>query len=418
MFNTLFSQSAVIERHRTTPLAAERRRYLAHLEESGSCRKSLRRIANYLERLVSLLDLRDDDMVSVDQVTSAAHLWSRSEHRDPWRMPSSPRSISLFRNASLRWLRFVGRLIEPPGIPRHPHTAEVAAYAEWMRTEKGFSEDTIRSNCVDTDRFFDHLATKSISLASLTIADVDDAVAAKKAQKNYSRVTITGYAQRIRSFLRFAEERRLCAPGIAAAAKPPRTYRSEPIPRGIARPDVVRLLATTEGDRPTDKRNRAILMLFIAYGLRLAEVAALTLDDIDWENETLRVYRPKARRTQSYPLSSGVGQAILRYVLEARPSRPERNLFFTLIAPIRPLRRPGIASVVANGLHRIGIVDGHRGAHSLRHAAAQHLLDQGMSMKTIGDFLGHRQLASTSTYAKVDLHVLREVADFDLGGLS
>ena len=74
--------------------------------------------------------------------------------------------------------------------------------------------------------------------------------------------------------------------------------------------------------------------------------------------------------------------------------------------------------MVRDRLAGIGIVTGRRGAHALRHAAAQHLLDQGMSMKVIGDFLGHRDPSSTTIYAKVDLTALREVAALDLEGLA
>ena len=77
-----------------------------------------------------------------------------------------------------------------------------------------------------------------------------------------------------------------------------------------------------------------------------------------------------------------------------------------------------MGSIVRNRLRRIGIVSGRRGPHALRHATAQHLLDQGMSMKVIGDFLGHRDPSSTAVYAKVNLNALREVADFDLEGLA
>ena len=132
----------------------------------------------------------------------------------------------------------------------------------------------------------------------------------------------------------------------------------------------------------------------------------------------LRVRRPKPGRTHLYPLSRGVGQAILRYILEVRPPRPERTLFFTLAAPVRPLDRKTIGRMVTRRLDDIGIVAGRRGPHALRHAAAQHLLDQGMSMKVIGDFLGHRDPSSTAIYAKVDLNALREVANFDLEDLA
>ena len=77
-----------------------------------------------------------------------------------------------------------------------------------------------------------------------------------------------------------------------------------------------------------------------------------------------------------------------------------------------------IKSIVSVRLQRLGITDKRRGPHALRHAAAQHLLDQGLSMKALGDYLGHRSVAATSVYAKVNLEVLREVAEIDLEGLA
>ena len=94
---------------------------------------------------------------------------------------------------------------------------------------------------------------------------------------------------------------------MAAAIMPPRICPNETVPAGPSREDFLRLLATTEGDRPADKRDRAILMLCAAYGLRSGEVRGLQLDDLDWENETLRVRRSKPGRTHLYPLARGVG---------------------------------------------------------------------------------------------------------------
>jgi integrase len=159
-------------------------------------------------------------------------------------------------------------------------------------------------------------------------------------------------------------------------------------------------------------------MLFIAYGLRAGEVGGLRLDDLDWKNEMLRVRCPKPGRTHLWPLSHEVGHAILHYIREARPSGFGRNLFFTSHAPVQPIRRKALGKMVRDRLAAIGIVSGPRGTHALRHAAAQHLLDQGLSMKVIGDFLGHRDPSSTTIYAKVNLAALREVAALDLEGLA
>ena len=417
MFETLFTQPSTIESYQAAPLADERERYLRHFAESGAARSTLQMIAHEQRSLVFFLDLTNDKKVTASQVAAAATEWSRpGKHRRHRTVRSSPQTRKLFLLRSLRWLRFIDRLDEPV-VVRHPHMAQVAAYEEWMRNERGLSEDTIQANCTDANRFFDWLVTQDLPLSSVTAIDIDNAIMAKKGSGLYSRTTIRHYAKRIHAFFKYAERRDWCAPGVTTALLPRRIYRDETVPPGRTREEVVDLLATTEGDRPVDKRDRAILMLFIAYGLRVNELCNIELDDLDWEKETLRVRRPKPRRTQLYPLSRGVGQAIIRYVVEVRPPRAERALFLTLLAPIRPLSRGGFESVVINRLRRIGVVTGRRGPHTLRHAAAQHLMDQGVPLKVIGDFLGHRDPASTSIYARSDLKTLREVADFDLEGL-
>ena len=416
MFEELFTQPITIERYLTAPLAEDRLRYLQYLRDSGARRGTLQRMAAAQLWLVRLLDLRDADGVVVSRVEAAARVWSRpGAHRHG--RPALPKARAVFTGRAIRWLRFLGCLEEPKEA-RHPHTDEVSAFAAWMRGERGLSKETIRVCRAGADEFFDWLAANNVPLASVSIADIDQAIAEKNARGTYSRRTIKNYAECLRAFFRFAEDRGWCMPGMAAAIVPPRIYPDEPVPAGLTREDVLRLLASTEGDRPIDVRDRAILMLFAAYGLRAGEVRILQLDDLDWEEETLRVRRPKPGRTHLYPLSRGVGQAILNYILEVRPTRPERTLFFTLRAPFRPLGRSSLGNIVHRRLDRLGIVSGRRGPHALRHAAAQHLLDQGMSMKVIGDFLGHRNPSSTAVYAKVDLNALREVANFDLEGLT
>ena len=416
MFEQLFTRPGTIERYQTEPLVVDRLKYLVHCAQSGVERNMLRKIAVSQLHLVRLLDLKEDEEVKVSRVNAAAREWSRPRVRRYGR-PASLKATAEFAGRSVRWLRFLGRLAEPKKV-RHSHSAEVAAYAAWMREERGLSEATIRGRCVAADEFFNWLAAGGIPLASVTITDIDQANAAKNASKAYSRVTIRTHAQRLRAFFRFAEDQRWCTPGLAAAIIPPRVYRDETVPAGLSRADVLRLLATTEGDRPVDTRDRAILMLFATYGLRCGEVAGLQLDDLDWEEETLRVRRSKSGRTHRYPMSRGVAQAIVRYVREVRPVRQERTVFLTLCAPFRPLGRSALYQVVRSRMNRLSLVPRHRGPHALRHATAQHLLDQGQSMKVIGDYLGHRNPSSVSVYAKVDLGALREVADFDLEGLS
>ena len=226
------------------------------------------------------------------------------------------------------------------------------------------------------------------------------------------------YAYILRSFFRYAETRGWCAPGLAAGIVPPRVYTGEQLPAGPTWDQVQRLCADAEGDSRTQIRDRAILLLFAIYGLRAGELCRLQLDDVDWEAEIIRFTRSKSQlRIQIYPLVGPAGDAILRYLKMARPQCEARQIFLSLKAPIRPLGNSALWQIVRRRLRRLDLAPAHQGPHALRHACATHLLSQGLSMKEIGDHLGHRHPAATSVYAKVDLPGLRQVTDFSLEGL-
>lgn len=415
MFENLFTRGAILKRYRTEALLEERLRYLNHCAQAGVRRKSLRWIAAHQVSLVRLLDLREGDRPDMARIEAAAEQWSLPGGRR-CRQPARAEARQRFVSHAVRWLRFVN-LLEEPCKARHAHTSEVAVFAAWMRTDRGWSEETIRGCCSTVDCFFDWLDERGVALDSVAMTDIDQAVARWHA-RDYSRVTIHNYSQRLRTFFRFAERQGWCTPGMADGIMPSRFHRGETVSKGLTRDEVLRLLSTSEGNRAVDRRDRAILMVLIAYGLRAGEVAGLRLDDLDWTQETLQVRSPKPGRTHHYPLSRGVGQTILRYIRNVRPRCPERALFLTLNAPVRPMTRAAIGHVVSSRLDRLGIVGKRRGPHALRHATAQHLLDQGLSMKEVGDYLGHRSVSATSAYAKVQLGTLREVGDIDLEGLA
>jgi site-specific recombinase XerD len=409
-----FAQTAA--RYRAAPLVEQRERYLVHLKATGARRSTLRKCANDQLGLVRLLDLKDGDGVDRSQIEVAAALWSKPRGRRCDRA-ASRKARDRFVSHGVAWLGFLGWL-DNGGGSRHPHDAEVQAFARWLCEERGLSDATVQSYRAAADHFFGQLTAKDVRLSAVGMTDIDDAVAAEHERGAWGRRTRHDYAQRLRAFFLFAETRGWCRAGLARGIVAPRFMADETVPKGLRREDVVRLLASVGGERPVDKRDRAILMLFIGYGLRTGEVGGLRLDDLDWENAMLRVRCPKPGRTHLWPLSQGVGHAILRYIREARPSGFGRSLFFTAHAPIRPLDRKALGKMVRDRLAGIGVVTGRRGPHALRHAAAQHLLDQGTSMKVIGDFLGHRDPSSTTIYAKVDLAALREVAALDLEGLA
>jgi integrase len=177
------------------------------------------------------------------------------------------------------------------------------------------------------------------------------------------------------------------------------------------------LLQGIQGKSASALRARAILSLFAIYGLRSGEVSRLLLSDFDWSAETFAVTHSKRGGTQRYPLQHEVGEAILDYITKARPRTDCRHLFVTLHMPHRRVETSSLWRLTSHRLKAAGILCRRSGPHCLRHACATHLLQEGLSLKEIGDLLGHRSAMSTGIYAKVDITMLRRVADFDLGDL-
>ena len=170
------------------------------------------------------------------------------------------------------------------------------------------------------------------------------------------------------------------------------------------------MLSMVERRMPAGKRDYAILLLLVTYGLRAREVAALTLDNIDWKRERLHVPERKAGHDTAFPLSTIVGDAIVDYLQHGRPQTANRHVFFRSLAPYTPLTYQGVSCRATHYLRKAGIAVSRAGSHTLRHTCVQRLVDADFSLKVIGDYVGHRVPASTEIYSKVAIEALRKVA--------
>lgn len=399
LFDQLFRCPRAVARHHGAPLRQERLAFLAHLADLGLSPSTLRGYAPVLLVIVNSLDLasRPGETITREEIKRKAT------------------ANQSFLPVATQWLHFLGRL-QQRAAPVSPYAKKIKAFAAYMEHERGLSPATIRCCCWFARRFLDRLSTSGSSLRQVTPNRIDKAFKEMLDQKAYAQVTIQGWACELRAFFRYAEMRGWCRKGLAACIRGPRIFAQASLPAGPSWDDVRRLLAMTEGDRQADIRDRAILMLLAIYGLRAAEVRCLRLDDFDWERELLTVACSKTRRTHTYPLTRSAGDAVLRYLKEVRRRSSRREVFLTLVGPIRPLRH-SLWPVVAKRLRALNVSLPHHGPQALRHACAARLLAQGLSLKEIGDHLGHLDPDTTRIYAKVDLVGLRQVADFDLGEL-
>lgn len=414
MFEELFAGPIARARQYESPLAEERRDFLRHLKSRAYARGTLRAVACELIVIAARLDLSRPRSVDASVVNAAARRWAAHQVRRHY-STNARLSFRNFRYWAEQWLRYLGRWIDPPP-PVAPFQTLLDDFAAYMADPQGLAPASIRSHRWKTATFLAWYAPLDRPFDEVTIQDVDDFLS-MKGKGTWSRRSVAIAAQALRAFFRYAEATQQCRAGIAVAITGPRLFDHETLPAGPSWADVTTMIRRHETNRPADIRRRAALLLFATYGFRVGEVARLTLDDLDWEHNVLRVRHSKRHDVDVYPLSNETGAALLRYLTTVRARCEWREVFLTLLAPYRPLSCGGLWSLASQPLLAHAVQTQHHGPHALRHACATRLLAEGWSLKDIGDHLGHRSADATAIYAKVDFPGLREVARFDLGGL-
>ena len=414
MFDQLFKRASTRVRYATAPFAEERARYLDYCELRGDSRSQQLRKAHDLLWIARKLNSHSELQVTSDQIRA---LVVNGQHDGDDGGPNlnllSTRKRLL--GHAFAWLRYLGYLCEP-SVPI-PFGSRLLEYCDWAKQQRGLTDSSIYYFRGTIRRFLCWYGPIGRQLSSVHASDID-AYLAFGSSRGWARVTIHNVVAALRAFFRYGAQEGWCPRHLADTIQGPRIYAQERLPAGPTWADVERLFAGLDANRSMDVRDRAILMLFAIYGLRESEVAKLRLDDIDWEHDQLRIPRAKRREPQVYPLLPSVGRALTDYLLSVRRSTSHREIFLTLGSPYGPLSRSGLYDMVAARLKSLNVQCAHHGPHSLRHACAARLVAQGLTLKEIGDHLGHRSTSATRVYAKVDLLGLREVAAFDLGELS
>jgi site-specific recombinase XerD len=189
-------------------------------------------------------------------------------------------------------------------------------------------------------------------------------------------------------------------------------WRLSSLPCALRDDQLTEVLASFDPSSPCGHRDRAVVVSLATLGLRPSEIAALCLEDIDWRKGLFHLRTRKTRHGAVLPLPRAVGRAIVTYLRQARPATPERRVFVQQIGSRRgrPISSTAVSAIVARALRRAKVDTTLTGAYIFRHTVASRLVRQGASLKEIADFLGHRNLETTTIYAKVDLPALRRVA--------
>ncbi|HEV3230309.1 MAG TPA: site-specific tyrosine recombinase XerD [Solirubrobacteraceae bacterium] len=297
------------------------------------------------------------------------------------------------------------------GAPDTRFEGLVLDFLAYLEFERGLSRNTLeayRSDLLQYGSFLGHRGRDALDvehsdlaafLANLATGDEDRPAA--------SPATLQRKSACLRSFYRHLRREGLLERDPTADLRSPR--RSQRLPHVLTRDEVNRLLGAPSGTRPAALRDRSLLELMYACGLRASEVIDLQLADVDLEEGVLRA-RGKGSKERIVPIGRAAATALTAYLGRGRPAlvgtRQEPHLFVNQRGT--GLTRQGLYKIVQGHAARVGL-EGKMSPHTLRHTFATHLLAGGCDLRALQEMLGHADIATTQVYTHLSNDRLRDV---------
>lgn len=283
--------------------------------------------------------------------------------------------------------------------------AAVEDLLAWLAVERGRSRNTIAAYRTDLDRLGGALLDRGVVPLDATHSDLAGYLAGL-AEEGRSVATLRRHTASIRQLFGFlvAEERLADDPTVDL--RPPRERRAAP--EALTRDEVSALLASVQGTAPLALRDRAMLELLYASGLRVSELVSLELRNIDLE-ERLLLVRGKGDKERLVPFGMAALSAVRAWLLDGRPAlqRDRSAPWLILNKHGAKLSRQSAHVVVQAAGERAGLAH-EVGPHALRHTFATHLLAGGCDLRVLQEMLGHASVATTQIYTHVSADHLRD----------
>ena len=305
-------------------------------------------------------------------------------------------------------LRTLG-VIAPRPVSATPVDEELRRFDEYMERVRGLASRT-RSAALRIVRelLWQRFHDRPVVFSALKPEQVRCCFA-RMTERCHAPASASAVVSALNGYFRF---RATCGDTVQAligVLSYPANWQQAALPETLTDEELEQLLGTLGVPSPSMRRSAAMVRCAVDLGLRSAEIAALTLDDIDWESGILTLHRTKSRREQVLPLPEPTGRAIAAYLEHERPKSQHREVFLRRTAPNDTVIGPDLVrKTIRQAYERAGLP--YTRSHLLRHTMARRLLDGGSSLKEIADVLRHRSLNTTLVYAKLDSRNLRSVA--------
>jgi len=294
-------------------------------------------------------------------------------------------------------------------LQQRPLEYLVLDFLAYLEFERGLSRNTLeayRSDLLQYGRFLEGRGLDAIGAKSSHVADFLAALDGNDG-RSASPATVHRKAACLRSFYRHLRREGILETDPTASLTPPR--RGRKLPQVLSRGEVGKLLEAPRGTTPCDLRDRALLELMYACGLRASEATGLEISDLDLEDLVLRA-RGKGSKERVVPFGRAAAAAVQRYLERGRPalvqSRPESHLFVNFRGGA--LTRQGLYKIVRRHATTAGLAD-RMSPHTLRHTFATHLLAGGCDLRSVQEMLGHADVATTQLYTHLTSERLKDV---------
>jgi integrase/recombinase XerC len=297
---------------------------------------------------------------------------------------------------------------------------QIEQFIEHLRYERNVSAHTLRNYTSDLEQFLDHIAPadpKSGNRNPPAIQEVDHITIREWLARLHSaqkkKASIARKLAALRTFFQFLVREGLLESNPAKLVSTPRLEKK--LPQHLSIEETIRFIETPDPETDLGKRDRAMLELMYATGVRVAELTTLNLGDLDFRNQLIRV-TGKRRKQRIVPFGDAASAAIKNYLkvrdnfLSNAPisKRDEQAVFLNYQGTRITTRSVGRMVEkyikICAGIHHIS-------PHALRHSFATHLLDSGADLRDIQELLGHARLSTTQIYTHVSMEKLIEVYD-------
>ena len=285
----------------------------------------------------------------------------------------------------------------------------VLDFLAYLEFERGLSRNTLEAYRSDLLQFGRFLEERGLSAAEVSGSEVSEFLAALAdgtGRGSASPATVHRKTACLRSFYRHLRREGICEADPTAALSAPR--RGQRLPHVLTRGEVAKLLEQPRGTEAAALRDRALLEVMYACGLRASEAIGLELADLDLEAQIVRA-RGKGSKERLVPMGTEAVKAVRVYLERGRPRLArdpgEQALFLNFRGAA--LTRQGLYKIVQRHARSAGLAD-RMSPHTLRHTFATHLLAGGCDLRSVQEMLGHADVATTQLYTHLSSERLKD----------